>query len=182
MKRFCRTCGKEFYSINADDFCSVSCRKEVSGERYCPICGTLFKPKSKQQKYCSGKCIKISVESRRLRKNGQDVDKKQCRMCGKEFDATADIQRQLCPECEKKVGSDRILFNRKDDWNDDRVIERYGKKDVDRARYHEHLISADERMRKSLGISTRTWGYYKDNHKDVVDAIRADAGVDPDAD
>lgn len=65
-KHNCQHCGKEFYvpDRRLQKFCSDICRERSyyvikngpPGEQTCPLCGKIFLPKSRHNKYCSEVC------------------------------------------------------------------------------------------------------------------------------
>ena len=65
-------------------FCSVSCQRKIGAkprtvpDRTCPICGEIFHPPNRHQRYCSRQCATAAQTERRQTK---------CEICGKTFEA-----------------------------------------------------------------------------------------------
>lgn len=72
----CKKCGKKFEISHHQLFCSAECR-ETQRHNFCLICNKLVKHHS--QKYCSKECA-IKAQLKKI--------KKQCPVCGKEFETT----------------------------------------------------------------------------------------------
>lgn len=147
-------------------------------EKVCPVCGDTFFTLDNQKTYCSAEC-------RERRKLDCAHNKKPktsiCKWCHKEFLRGDNYKLRLCPECRDKAIKMGVkgISEKLDDvvWDDSRFIDRYGSKDVKAAREHEKMISADERVRRKLGVDTKQWGAYKDSHPDIFAEIRMEAGI-----
>lgn len=71
----------------------------MPGELKCPVCGRIFQPEKRNQKYCCRQC-KRRAEYQRFREHGNLVFKPRiCEVCGKEFTPKTPIQKTCGGNC-----------------------------------------------------------------------------------
>ena len=99
MKRMCKICGQEFYTLKNELYCSAECRREqkrrqqrdyhaaqrkTSVKVKCAHCGKVFEAKGKQI-YCSDKCRDAAYTYRLNAERKKPEIAVKCKQCGKEF-------------------------------------------------------------------------------------------------
>lgn len=185
-KKICECCGREFETkMPTAKFCSKKCTNEHNRDVYngkrelftkvCIKCGKEFQTGRSFQKLCSEKCRK----SYSWTKSQPDTFFR-CQRCGLIFDRKDNMMRRICPDCRRKEESEKeIRKNNKRKSspldNECSYIDRYGKKDVEKARFHDHLCYVYEKTRRELGIPTRQWDLYRCDHPDIVDKMQKEA-------
>jgi endogenous inhibitor of DNA gyrase (YacG/DUF329 family) len=99
-ERDCARCGKLFLQGSYRDrtYCSPECASAakrdamlIHEDRPCTVCGTLFRPRTVESKYCSRRC---EADGKRQR-----PDSAECRTCGKVFAPDSVGQKFCCHSC-----------------------------------------------------------------------------------
>ena len=100
----CQRCGAEFvYSSGTQKYCPDCAKARKKPEQKpCSVCGQLFSPRTKRQRYCSKNCAKKAAAKRvlaayhRLHPRPMRV----CPVCGKKFvDSEHHYNKYCSPEC-----------------------------------------------------------------------------------
>lgn len=97
-KLICKYCNEEFIDTNPNsNYCSVEHKRkhfeELLKEKPCKTCGSIFKPKRREQRYCSIKCSKP-------RKN--EYFDCICEKCNNHFEARY-AEDKICYDCRSKI-------------------------------------------------------------------------------
>ena len=89
-------------------------KAEQAGKAQCPMCGRLFAPRTKRQKYCSKECSKKAATARVLQAyhDSHPRPKRVCPVCGREFVNGGHHYEKYCsPEC-RAIGRRRKMAAR----------------------------------------------------------------------